>query len=181
MENLDSAKQLLCYDFFVLPVATDEHDHWFMIIIAHFKELCRGGQGEIFVLDSKCNDWKRLRRPMIRVVREAAEAANAPKFKSSNIRVYQALPGMLPQQSTDLCGFYWMAYIEIFMRDPDALLKKIREQDTNRQEMEDSNWEETLPERFLTLLERFCNGTCESGCLVGPDGHPVIGPSLTDP
>lgn len=184
MENLSSANDVLFYDFLVLPVATDENDHWFMIIIAHFKDLCCGGHGEVYILDSKCNDWKELRKPMIKLIREAAEAANAKQIKSSNIRFYQAFPGLLPQQEKDLCGFYWMAYIEIFARDPDILLNKIRER-KNRQRPKHGKLDRTLPERFLRLLEDFRDGIWGGGCLINRNGQPIIKASLhgvlTDP
>lgn len=178
MENLGSAKDFLCYDFLVLPVATDENDHWFMIIIAHFKNLCCGGYGEVYILDSKYNDWKELRRPVFTLIREAAEAANAKQFKSSNIRFYQAFPGLLPQQAKELCGFYWMAYIEIFAKDPDTLLKKIREQKFNRQGSEHGSLDKALPKRFLRLLEDFRDGTWEGGSLINRNGQPIIKASL---
>lgn len=185
MENLSSAKDILCYDFLVLPVATDENDHWFMIIITHFRDLCCGGHGGVYVLDSKCYDWKELHKPMKKLIREAAEAANAKQFKSSNIRFFQASPGLLPQQANELCGFYWMAYIEIFVRDPDILLKKIREEEFNRQGPEHGDLDRTLPERFLRLLEDFRDGTWEGGCLINRNGQPIIKASLigvlTDP
>ena len=184
MENLGSAKDLLCYDFLVFPVATDENDHWFMIIIAHFKDLCCGGHGEVSILDSKCNDWKELHKPMIKLIHQAAEAANAEHFKSSNIQFYQAFPGLLPQQKKDLCGFYLMAYIEIFVRDPNILLNKIRKR-KNRQGLKHGKLDRILPERFLRLLEDFRDGFWEGGCLMNRIGQPIIKASLhgvlTDP
>lgn len=177
MENLSSANDVLFYDFLVLPVATDENDHWFMIIISHFKDLCCSGYGKIYILDSKCNDWKELCRPIIKLIHEAAKAINAKKFKSSNVRFYQAFPGLLPQQEKDLCGFYWMAYIEIFMRNPDTLLNKIREQKVRRR-WKYGQLDRSLLERFLRLLEDFCDGIWEGGCLINRNGQPIIKASL---
>ncbi len=49
---------------------------------------------------------------------EAVKIVNGKNPKRSNISFHQALPGTIPQQAGELCGFYFMAYLEIFARDP---------------------------------------------------------------
>ncbi|KAL2808638.1 hypothetical protein BJX63DRAFT_435927 [Aspergillus granulosus] len=153
-------RRLLTYDHLVIPVASC--DHWFMVILAHFKELCHGDNTNqnagVYILDSKEIDWHEQYPPLMEFVSNAARVSGIQQQAQHQINFYQAA-GVLPCQSRELCGFYLMAYIETFAKNPDALLERIR---TGKLIIGNlSKWgslDNDLPLRFLALLEKFRDG-----------------------
>ncbi|KAL4948032.1 hypothetical protein BDW69DRAFT_100915 [Aspergillus filifer] len=170
-QDQESAKGISTSDYLIFPVTTT--DHWFLIIVSWSKELCGGEQSSIYVLDSKGNDWDEVREDMSKVMCGAAKTVN-PNETSSKIAFYQASPDMLPQQSDELCGFYLLAYLEIFARDPHILLKQIREGRAIWEDLKPGSLDHVLPVRFLGLLEEFQNAEKRSGILINNNGQPII-------
>lgn len=56
-QNISSTRDIQGYDYTLFPVATDKHDHWFIIIVENFKKLGTGGNCNVYILDPMCNDW----------------------------------------------------------------------------------------------------------------------------
>jgi hypothetical protein len=174
---LDTVKAIATCDYFVFSLGTG--DHWFLAIVSHFKDLCQGKNGAIYVLDSKSYDHEYLREDLVKVVGEATKFANSDGADCGHIDFYQAVPETLPQQSEELCGFYLMAYLEAFAADPDALLDRIRQGFDG--DFQPGCLDSFYPQRFLKLLQRFLSAEERHGQLYDGDGQLIIDGNLSNP
>ncbi|KAL3468668.1 hypothetical protein BJX99DRAFT_265990 [Aspergillus californicus] len=172
------AETIFNCEYLILPVTTG--DHWFLIIVTQFDKLCKGEKSAIYVLDSNHYDWDEIHEPMIRVLCDAARAASGGKTKHSDIEFFQASPDSLPQQKGDFCGYYLMAYLEVFAREPNAFLQRIKVE-ADQEELDPGAFEEMLLSRFLKLLEDFQEGKAKNGSVSDRRGRPLIDGKLNDP
>ncbi|RDW93410.1 uncharacterized protein DSM5745_00732 [Aspergillus mulundensis] len=151
---------------------TDDQAHWFPIIVAQFKELCRGGKGAVHVLNPKAMKWFEIKEPIIRLPTAAAQSHSGNDIDLSNIRWFSVWSRELPIQGDALSGFYTTAHLEAFAADPVSLVGRLYQK--RFREFEVGCLDEVLPQRYLELLERFQNADDRDDCLYGRRGRPIF-------
>jgi hypothetical protein len=93
------------------------------------------------------------------------------------IQIHEGTEGTVPQQSknSELCGYYILLYMELLVRDSDALLKRIRDFNTVTDRLdymfEPGDMDGEVVKRFAGLIKEFQHSEQREGRLVTESGR----------
>jgi hypothetical protein len=173
-EGPQRAHSIKSSQYLAFPVNHRE-DHWLTIVLASSStEGFSTGTPAVYILDPLFTDWDHVDKDLFPAIRRVVAALG--NGDSLSAEFYSVPPGVIPQQTKELCGYYVMLYFELLAKAPERLLSVIRR---GVERFEPGSLDQAVWERYRDLVEEFQHAKLRNGVLLSPFGRPVIDGGLS--